>query len=372
LSTFHSCTPSARIFKGGSLIEIKSGDRCQQPEQLQGVKRGVIKAFSHKSRRKLMRLLGQTKREELPIFVTLTYPDDKAETTIEEQRDVLRSWWQRVEREHPGAGAIWKREWKQRKSGNNLGKVVPHFHFLIWGMPMEWESRRGMEYTLEFAFATASHLRHEWRLKRRTETTSDGVRTVTPAWETAPADGLRVYETKRFRSGMALEIVEEWERTATDELATLMKKVKTTLAGNLRSVVQAKTWVAITWEACVGSDDPRHLQAGTRVEAIRSRAGVMHYASKYIAKVDEEATDRESIGRCWGVMGRQNIPWCENVEFELSEDQRRRLLRISRRYVAAQMRQRGKRFKLRPSVRGWSFFAASPESWVANIEHMPA
>ena len=43
------------------------------------------------------------------------------------------------------------------------------------------------------------------------------------------------------------------------------------------------------WYEVVGSGDERHLQAGIRIEAVRSREGVMHYASKlYMGKANLE------------------------------------------------------------------------------------
>lgn len=72
----------------------------------------------------------------------------------------------------------------------------------------------------------------------------------------------------------------------------------------------SKDWVAKTWYFIVGSEDDRHLRAGTRVEFIRSgRAGIISYASKYAAKQEQKdvPSEYENVGRFWGVYGRRAV-----------------------------------------------------------------
>lgn len=67
-----------------------------------------------------------------------------------------------------------------------------------------------------------------------------------------------------------------------------------------------KEWVARTWWNIVGTEDERHLRAGTRVESIRGgRAGILAYALKYAAKAEQKdvPADFEGCGRFWGVWG---------------------------------------------------------------------
>jgi len=67
-------------------------------------------------------------------------------------------------------------------------------------------------------------------------------------------------------------------------------------------------WVASTWYFIVKSEDSRHLQAGTRVESIRSgKKGIMSYAAKYAEKQDQKLVPDEylNVGRFWGVYGRR-------------------------------------------------------------------
>jgi hypothetical protein len=70
-----------------------------------------------------------------------------------------------------------------------------------------------------------------------------------------------------------------------------------------------KDWTARTWYRIVGSDDNRHLVAGTRVETIRAgRKGTIAYASKYAAKAEQKEVPEnyDNVGRFWGVTGRRS------------------------------------------------------------------
>jgi hypothetical protein len=67
-----------------------------------------------------------------------------------------------------------------------------------------------------------------------------------------------------------------------------------------------REWVSATWYRVVGSGDEKHLKAGTRVEGVKTWRGVMFYASKYIAKVDQRSFT-DSPGRFWGVYNKEQI-----------------------------------------------------------------
>ena len=49
-----------------------------------------------------------------------------------------------------------------------------------------------------------------------------------------------------------------------------------------------KQWCSRTWFEVVGSNDQRHLRAGTQVAGVRSWRGVKAYTAKYLAKVVED------------------------------------------------------------------------------------
>ena len=81
-----------------------------------------------------------------------------------------------------------------------------------------------------------------------------------------------------------------------------------------------REWLSLTWYKIVGSDDERHLRAGTRVEFVRTFNGVMCYAGKkYMGKECEAPRNwPKNVGRYWGMYGRNNIPRSECVEVEMS------------------------------------------------------
>lgn len=62
-------------------------------------------------------------------------------------------------------------------------------------------------------------------------------------------------------------------------------------------------WLAQAWYEVVGSGDPQHLKAGTRVERVHSYMHAKSYVEKYLAKVEEHVAPEGLIGRCWGVEG---------------------------------------------------------------------
>jgi hypothetical protein len=62
-------------------------------------------------------------------------------------------------------------------------------------------------------------------------------------------------------------------------------------------------WMGRAWWEVVGSGNPDHLAAGTRVEAVRSVRGVLNYTAKYICK--SESANLPGWGRYWGVVNRQ-------------------------------------------------------------------
>ena len=67
-----------------------------------------------------------------------------------------------------------------------------------------------------------------------------------------------------------------------------------------------KDWLSDTWYQIVGSEDKRHLLAGTNVQAFKSgRHGISAYAAKYAAKqVQKIIPDKFGwTGRFWGVCG---------------------------------------------------------------------
>lgn len=106
-----------------------------------GGMRGEVCGTSDQSRRRLMVTLAQLRPVGAVFFGTLTYADDTVEACggdgaalavkMERDRDTFLK---RLSRRWPGASALWKVEYQDRKSGDFVGVLVPHSHLIIFGM----------------------------------------------------------------------------------------------------------------------------------------------------------------------------------------------------------------------------------------------
>ena len=67
--------------------------------------------------------------------------------------------------------------------------------------------------------------------------------------------------------------------------------------------------VADAWFRIVASGDPKHLEAGTRIEAFRHPPALGSYVMKYAAKMEQKDVPSEfqRVGRFWGVWGKPEI-----------------------------------------------------------------
>jgi len=102
-----------------------------------GSRRGAIRGFSRSSRRRLMRKSAMVDWSACPTyFVTLTYHDDFPVDYRDGTAD-LKAWRKRLDRAFGRmfgssfVGALWRREWVQRKSGAFMGHWVQHFHVIL-------------------------------------------------------------------------------------------------------------------------------------------------------------------------------------------------------------------------------------------------
>ena len=120
-------------------------------------------------------------------------------------------------------------------------------------------------------------------------------------------------------------------------------------------------WLAQSWYEIVGSNDPRHLKAGTSVERVRSYKGVMSYCGKkYLGKEVRMPKGWENVGRFWGVMGRKHLPRSRVLEFTVSKGAAARFARLIRRKLASQ--------GIRWSGRNVSFFTQSHYQWARAMD----
>lgn len=125
LSTCHN-SPQIIMVSGASLLTVKR--QAKRKEERQGererAKRGKIAGFSAKSRNRLMRTLASVKRDNLPLFVTLTFPAQYP-VILKAKRD-LDNFIKRMARKYPTVAGVWKLEPQKRGA--------PHFHLLVWGI----------------------------------------------------------------------------------------------------------------------------------------------------------------------------------------------------------------------------------------------
>ena len=121
LSTAH-ISPQICYYDGASLFKVSKGGQC---DAIAGGKRGRIHGFSQASRLRLMRVIAKVKRDaDLPLFVTLTYPDEFP--SPEESKIHLDNFIRRLQRRCPKMGMIWKLEPQMRGA--------PHYHCMVWGV----------------------------------------------------------------------------------------------------------------------------------------------------------------------------------------------------------------------------------------------
>lgn len=121
---------------GASLVTIKPArPKSMDTEREVGGVRGLIVGFSSASRRRLMRMIARTERDNRPIFATLTYPD-VFDTDKDKWKRDIDVFGKRFARQFPGGAFVWRVEFKHRKTGVFRDYTAPHWHLLIWGVDM--------------------------------------------------------------------------------------------------------------------------------------------------------------------------------------------------------------------------------------------
>jgi len=125
LSTAHICRKYGRlaVWEGGTSIKVS------KPE-IEGFNggggvRGRISGFSRQSRRRLQKTVSKTQKDNLPIFVTLTYPSEYPGDPKEWKKH-LHNFLRRLAYAFEGVSGIWKLEPQKRGA--------PHYHLMVWGV----------------------------------------------------------------------------------------------------------------------------------------------------------------------------------------------------------------------------------------------
>jgi hypothetical protein len=249
---------------------------------------------------------------DFPDFAHLTFPDceyrENSRVMADRAKGCLDAFFKRLKRVSPGAAGLWRLEWMPRKTGVHVGKLMPHFHLLVWGLAVR---ERGVN---EFG-----QMRHEtivaaedYQLKLQFADLSAAALAGVP------------FPTRKqvFRVDDALYQVQDWD---------FFKP------GHRGRAMTFWDWCAMSWYDVVQSGDVNHFFAGTRVEHLESWGGVMHYCAKYIGKVGENDLSQVEGGRVWGVFNRSMVPWAKMIELDLDEETGVRLRRIARHYLSRKL-----------------------------------
>ena len=108
-----------------------------------------------------------------------------------------------------------------------------------------------------------------------------------------------------------------------------------------------KVELSRVWFRIVGSGDEKHLQAGTKIQTIKSKKHLYSYLSSYINKLQQKSApaEYESVGRFWGAS--RNL-----LVFELYQKishfyKLSRGIKLFRRWYKAHLRQFGIKWKWR-------------------------
>jgi hypothetical protein len=283
-------------------------------------KRGVCKGFSFGSRRRMLDRLNQVScAAVLPDFVTLTLPDecfdDCVTTFAKTAKSLLDVLLKRIHRVCPSCCGFWRIEWKARKSGVHEGKLFPHFHLLVWGLPERHLGKSGW-----------SNVDH-WE-------SFVPVRNAQSDFSGLCGEVVGQYQFPSKRSAMSF-LDRKWRHEQRCALA---------LVDPVASYMSFFDWISLAWYHVVDSRNHAHFLAGCRVERIRTWGGVMSYCAKYMSKADSENFMADvPTGRSWGIFNRELMPWAKMVELDLDDDAGVRIRRIARRYLERRLGRRVQR-----------------------------
>lgn len=322
--------------------------------------RGKCKGFSRGSRRRLLdRLNTVSKAAELPAFITMTFPDDVFMDSASEfaafAKSKMDTFLKRLRRVEESACGLWRIEWQARKSGAHEGKLFPHFHLLLWGLPKRLLGERDVWVDGDDGERLWAGTKEVWENFVRTPDNqlslellslwaepkgSTEAEQLTPGqirMEIAPVEklpALTFQGSKKF--------VQRCERLHTDVWISEVcsEKVAATEQGQRGRNMSFQDWASLAWYHVVDSHNVNHLTAGVRVETVRSWGGVMSYAAKYLGKAGDDFLSDVQFGRSWGIFNRAAVPWAKMVELELDADMGIRLRRIARHYLERRLGRR--------------------------------
>lgn len=372
----YSCErPKVRYAEGGRLFKL-SFSRSQAAEWNgeQFVtfdrKRGKCHGFSFGSRRRMLdRLNTVSCAAENPEMVTLTLPDEMFDDCVsgfaQKAKGWLDAWVKRLRRVCPSACGFWRIEWKARKSGLHEGKLFPHFHTLIWGLPVRgvWGKYRKDGSQCEEAFVLVEDRQGEFVALLgeaggvRRAASFEEARVLFGGLRPVEDGELKFFDTDGYYGVGLSSSVWRWQNA--------WLKLSLVERGKVPPLMSFRDWCMLSWYHVVDSHNLKHFTAGVTVERVRSFAGVAYCAKAYLSKVDAESFLSEvEFGRSWGIFNRASMPWAKIIELDLSEDAGVRLRRVARRYLEHRLGRRVKR------TYGVTLYCDTVQ-WSRLLEHPP-
>jgi hypothetical protein len=327
-------------YRNASLLQVRlRSETIPGRNTRESAPRGEITEFSAASRRRMLEVMAKVQQAAVPFFITLTYPNEFPLYRQDYKRH-LETFFDRLQRRWPGAAVIWKLEFKERKSGQNKGKIAPHYHLFVYGVPwaFDYKSETGASFRLHCE-------------RRGDEQCVE--------FDVNAEDG--GYQSK------VQGRVFDWEKEAGEE------RFKAALERDpgLVNVDGFRDWVARHWYDVVVSKAISHFRAGTRVEKLRTAKASFAYAAKrYVAKKEEMPELQQKPGRFWGVVGRKNLPFGKREVREVSAKAAAQLRRFMRRYRWANTPPEKRKFLRRSQLWSQDFTAklfCNVEFWIERV-----
>jgi len=339
--------PKLVFADGGRLLKLSfarspAADWNDELFGSRGGVRGKCKGFSFGSRRRMMnRLNSVSVAATLPQFVTMTLPDDvfddNCSTFAKTAKGYLDTFLKRLARVCPDAAGFWRIEWQTRKSGKYEGKLVPHFHLLVWGLPERVLGERDVYREGEYCGTTEVRECYVDCLDRQRQFEMVGLLVNRPVPESWERKVETEFQGRRVEFGGSEKYVNRVERLLGDAwLAECSDRLDPANAKphlDRARFMSFSDWAALAWYHVVASGNLDHLTAGVRCERVKTWRGVMSYCAKYMAKRDCDFLSDVQFGRSWGIFNRKSVPWAKMVELELDQETGVRLRRVARRYL---------------------------------------
>ncbi len=307
-------SPSVTYSEGGRYLKVKFA-RSPAMEWNQehfcaiGGRRGQCRGFSFGSRRRMLDRLNQVSTcAEHPDFLTLTLPDESLDDSVvsfaKTAKLHLDVFLKRLYRACPSCCGFWRIEWKARLSGLHVGRLFPHFHLLVWGLPQRELADKFLESYVP-------------------------IRDCQESFRGLCAEALQKEVFKDFKAAnsfAARSFAHDYRLEDADRIAAKL--------GLEHSFMSFFDWASVSWYHVVGSHNFKHFLAGVSVEHIRTWGGVLSYCAKYMSKADSENFMVDmTTGRSWGIFNRALMPWAKLITIDLDDDVGNRLRRVARRYL---------------------------------------